>query len=317
MLRPRRAGRPQPRLRQVRRRDRHQAIGLLDTAAGRDAPRSGQAHHRQLASPPLNPSSFGAPRHRFTRTCALWRTIRWRRSRRCCSLPLDEDLEQQLGTALVELYRGQDALDLSQRAGGGLAKHGPPLDTANAASASTNGDVPPPATVVIIDPVPATGWAGPAASPASRSSTAVISRPRCDTALTPSAACEECAACPVNATSTTAYPRCAITRSSHVGSPTRQASGSRPARNSSTAPVPMLACSSSAPSASPMPPAVPAAAAASAAATIAATPAFMSHAPRPSSRPPSRPPVTRPANGSDMPATPTVSRWPFSSRLRP
>ena len=133
----------------------------------------------------------------------------------------------------------------------------------------------------------------------------------------PSAACEECAACPVNATSTIAYPRCAITRSSHVGSPTRQASGSRPSRNSSTASVPMLACSSSATSARTMSPAVPAAAAASAAVTIAATPAFMSHAPRPSSRPLLRPPVTRPANGSAIPAMPTVSRCPFSSRLRP
>ena len=66
--------------------------------------------------------------------------------------------------------------------------------------------------------------------------------------MTPSSGRDEWAARPKSSTSTTAKPRCATARSSHVGSPTRQASGSpsRSRRAAITASVPALASSSSA-----------------------------------------------------------------------
>ncbi len=90
-------------------------------------------------------------------------------------------------------------------------------------------------------------------------------------------------------------------------------SGSTPSDGSAaiTASLPRLASSSSATSASTA--RVPAAASRSAATTIAATPPFMSAAPRAESRSPS----TRGSNGAAIPATPTVSRWPLSTTVRP
>ena len=79
--------------------------------------------------------------------------------------------------------------------------------------------------------------------------------------MTPSSGREECAARPRISTSIAANPRWATITSSHVGSPTMQASGSLPARCSSTAAVPRLACSSSATSARTTSPSCPASAA--------------------------------------------------------
>ena len=56
------------------------------------------------------------------------------------------------------------------------------------------------------------------------------SRPRCVTALTPSCGRDECAARPRSSTSITEKPRWATASSSHVGSPTMQASGRRSAQ---------------------------------------------------------------------------------------
>ena len=80
-----------------------------------------------------------------------------------------------------------------------------------------------------------------------------------------------------------------------------------------TVAAPRLASSSSATSASTSRPGAPAATSCSAAITSPATPPFMSLVPRPNIRSPSILAV----NGSAMPSTPTVSRCPFSTTVRP
>src|SRR5215211_216804 len=82
---------------------------------------------------------------------------------------------------------------------------------------------------------------------------------------------------------------------------------------SSTASVPIDATSSSATAVTTTSPRKSKATARAAASRIAATAAFMSYAPRPYMRPPS----SRGSKGDSMPATPAVSRCPFSSSDRP
>ena len=97
-----------------------------------------------------------------------------------------------------------------------------------------------------------------------------------------------------------------------VGSHTTAASALMPERTKTS--IPRLACSSSAVRATTNTPGSRSRATLAVAASKAATPPFMSHDPLPQSRPS----LSSPPKGSTLiPATPTVSRWPFKRSVGP